>query len=170
MQKQYRMNKQLAILIIVSLSGCLSQKKLAQKCADKFPVKEEIKEIIIIDTIQSKADTILVHFKDSILPVICPPSKTITKTKEIKITAENTAKTHLLKQDHQKQINKLNDECNKQIKSLNAELEKHIKEIDKLNNKLNSVKKFKHWFWILISGIFIYFAIRLRRLFSLVVR
>lgn len=159
------MNKQLAILIIVSFSGCLSEKKLAQKCADKFPVKEEIKEIIIIDTIQSKADTVLVHFRDSILPVICPPNKIITKTKEVKITAENTAKTHLLKQDHQKQIDKLNDECDRQKDSLNAELKKRIKEIDKLNNKLNSVKKFKQWFYILLLGIIVTFAIKLRKLF-----
>ena len=160
------MNKQLAILIIVSLTGCLSQKKLAQKCADRFPIKEEIREVIIIDTIQSEGDTIVVHFKDSSLPVICPPNKTITKTKEVKITQENTAKTELLKQEHQKEIDQLNADCDKQIKSLNAEREKHIKEIDKLNKKLDSVKKFKRWFYMMLIGIIIIFAIRLRKLFS----
>ena len=158
------MNKLILILLASSLSGCLSQKKLAQKCADRFPIKEEIKEIIIIDTILTQGDTI--HFKDSSLPFICPPNKIITKTKEVKITAENTAKTYLIKQDHQKEINKLNDECDKQIKSLNAEREKHIKEIDKLNNKLDSVKKFKRWFYIILLGNIIMFAIRLRKLFS----
>ena len=160
------MNKQLAILIIVSLTGCLSQKKLAQKCADRFPIKEEIREVIIIDTIQNAGDTIVVHFKDSSLPVICPPNKTITKTKEVKITQENYAKTHLLKQEHQKEIDQLIADCDKQIKSLNAEREKHIKEIDKLNKKLDSVKKFKKWFYMMLIGIIIIFAIRLRKLFS----
>lgn len=154
------------IFILILLSGCLSQKKLAQKCADRFPVKEEIREVIIIDTIQSAGDTIVVHFKDSSLHVICPPNKTITKTKEVKITAENTAKTELLKQEHKKEINQLNADCDKQIKSLNAEREKHIKEIDKLNKKLDSVKKFKRWFYMMLIGIIIIFAIRLRKLFS----
>ena len=154
------MNKAIAILIAISLSGCYSQNKLAKVCAEKFPIKEEIKEVLVIDTLLTQGDTIVVHFKDSSLPVICPPSKTITKTKEVKITAENTAKTHLLNQEHQKEINKLNDECDKQIKSLNAELKKQTKEIDKLSEKLESVKKFKRRFYLLLSGIILYFAIR----------
>lgn len=154
------------IFILILLSGCLSQNKLAQKCADRFPIKEEIREVIIVDTIQSAGDTILIHFKDSSLPVICPPNKTIIKTKEVKITQENYAKTHLLKQEHQKEINELNANCDKQIKSLNAEREKHINEIDKLNKKLDSVKKFKRWFYMMLLGIIIIFAIRLRKLFS----
>jgi len=154
------MKKLIAILIAFSLSGCLSQNKLAKVCAERFPIKEEIKEILVIDTLLTQGDTIVVHFKDSSLPVICPPSKTITKIKEVKITAENTAKTHLLKQEHQKEINKLNDECNKQVKILNAELKKKTKEIDKLSEKLESVKKFKRRFYLLLSGIILYFAIK----------
>jgi len=140
------MKKLIAILIAFSLSGCLSQNKLAKVCAERFPIKEEIKEILVIDTLLTQGDTIVVHFKDSSLPVICPPSKTITKIKEVKITAENTAKTHLLKQEHQKEINKLNDECNKQVKILNAELKKKTKEIDKLSEKLESVKSLNEGF------------------------
>lgn len=160
------MNKLILILLASSLSGCLSQNKLAKVCADRFPIKEEIKEIIIIDTILTQGDTI--HFKDSSLPFICPPNKIITKTKEVRITAENTAKTYLVKQDHQKEINKLNDECDKQIKILNAELKKQTKEIDNLNIKLENVKKFKRRFYLLLSGIILYFALRfgIRRLMS----
>lgn len=154
------MNKLILILLASSLSGCLSEKKLAEKCADRFPIKEEIKEIIIIDTLLTQGDTIVVHFKDSSFPFICPPNKIITKTKEVRIRAENTAKTHLIKQDYQKQIDKLNDECDKQIKILNAESKKHLKEIDNLNNKLESVKKFKRRFYLLITGIILYFAAR----------
>lgn len=155
------MKKLIAILIAFSLSGCLSQNKLAKVCAERFPIKEEIKEILVIDTLLTQGDTIVVHFKDSSLPVICPPIKTITKIKEVKITAENTAKTHLLKQEHQKEINKLNDECDKQVKILNAELKKKTKEIDNLSEKLESVKKFKRRFYLLLSGIILYFVIRL---------
>jgi hypothetical protein len=154
------MNKLILILLASSLSGCLSQNKLAKVCSERFPIKEEIKEVLVIDTILTKGDTIVVHFKDSSLPVICPPNKVITKTKEVKITQENTAKTYLIKQDHQKEINKLNDDCDKQISKLNAESKKHIKEIDNLNIKLENVKKFKRRFYILLSGIILYFALK----------
>ena len=61
------------LIFSLLLTGCLSERKLAETCAEKYPIKEEIKEVLVIDTIQSKPDTILVHFKDSILPVVCPP-------------------------------------------------------------------------------------------------
>lgn len=154
------------LIIFVFLTGCISQKKLAQKCADRFPVQEQIKEIIVIDTIYTKGDTITMGLRDSSFSFVCPPNKTITKTKEVRILTENTAKTHLLKQNHQKEIDDLNDEYRKQIARLNAEMDKHIKEIDKLNNKLESVKKFKRWFYMMLIGIIIIFAIRLRKLFS----
>jgi predicted RNase H-like nuclease (RuvC/YqgF family) len=154
------MNKAIAILIAISLSGCYSQNKLAKVCSERFPIKEEIKEVLVINTILTQGDTIYKLIRDTLVPVVCPPSKTITKTKEVKITAENTAKTHLLNQDHQKEINKLNDECDKQIKSLNAELKNKTKEIDNLSEKLESVKKFKRRFYLLLSGIILYFVIR----------
>jgi predicted RNase H-like nuclease (RuvC/YqgF family) len=147
-------------LLASSLSGCLTQNKLAKVCSERFPIKEEIKEILVIDTLLTQGDTIVVHFKDSSLPVICPPSKTITKIKEVKITAENTAKTYLVKQEHQKEIVKLNDECDSKIDNLNNELQKQTKEIDNLNEKLESVKKFKRRFYLLLSGIILYFVIK----------
>lgn len=146
------------IFLLILLTGCLSQNKLAKVCSEKFPIKEEIKEVLVIDTILTQGDTIVIHFKDSSLPVICPPNKIITKTKEVKITSENTAKTYLIKQDHQEQINKLNNDCDKHISKLNAESNKHIKEIDNLNIKLDSVKKFKRRFYILLLGIIVYFV------------
>lgn len=152
------MNKLLLILILCS--GCYSQNKLAKVCSERFPIKEEIKEVLVIDTIIEKGDTIKMGFKDTSFSFICPPSKTITKTKEVKITAENTAKTHLIKEQHQKEINKLNDECDKQLKKLQKELESKIKEIDKLSEKLESVKKFKSRFYLLLSGIILFFAIK----------
>ena len=78
------MNKLILILLASSLSGCLSQNKLAKVCSERFPIKEEIKEVLVIDTILTQGDTIVIHFKDSSLPVICPPNKIITKTKEVK--------------------------------------------------------------------------------------
>jgi len=148
----------LIILISFIFCGCYSQNKLAKVCAEKFPIKEEIKEVLVIDTLLTQGDTIVVHFKDSSLPVICPPNKVITKIKEVKITAENTAKTYSLNLAHQKELVKLNDECNSKIDNLNKELQKQTKEIDNLTNKLDSVKKFKHRFYILLLGIIVYFV------------
>ena len=142
------------------LTGCLSEKKLAETCAEKFPIREQIKEVLIIDTVQSAPDTIMVHFKDSILPVICPPSKTITLTKEVIKTQENTAKIESLRINHQNELETLHKEYQ------NHE-DQHIKEVEKLKKQLNdvetkfqNVKKFKLWFWLLVSGLGLIFAIR----------
>lgn len=142
------------------LTGCLSEKKLAETCAEKFPIREQIKEVLVIDTVQSTPDTIMVHFKDSILPVICPPSKTITLTKEVIKTQENTAKIESLRINHQNELETLHKEYQ------NHE-DQHIKEVEKLKKQLNdvetkfqNVKKFKLWFWLLVSGLGLIFAIR----------
>ena len=148
------MNKAQLILIAFSLSGCLSQNKLAQKCAESFPVQEQIKEVIVSDTIYTKGDTIKMGFRDTSFAFVCPPNKTIVVTKEVKITAENTAKTHLLKQSHQKQM----AECENQIADMQRIIDSKNKEIDKLNEKLESVKKYKHRFFILLSIIILYFV------------
>jgi len=151
-------------LLICSLllTGCLSEKKLAETCAEKFPVKEEIKEVLIIDTVQSLPDTVVVHFKDSNFTFVCPPVQTITKTKEVIKTQENTAKIESLKKAHQKEMESY-------IKDFEMHEEKHNKEIEKLKKdlinseeKVESLRKFKRWFILLISGIILYFVIRNR--------
>lgn len=148
------------LIFSLFLTGCLSEKKLAETCAEKFPIREQIKEVLVIDTVQSAPDTIMVHFKDSILPVICPPSKTITLTKEVIKTQENTAKIESLRINHQKELETLH-------KDYQNHEDQHIKEVEKLKKQLNdvetkfqNVKKFKLWFWLLVSGLGLIFAIR----------
>ncbi len=150
------------LIFSLLLTGCLSEKKLADKCAEKFPIKEEIKEVLIIDTVQALPDTVVVHFKDSNFTFVCPPVQTITKTKEVIKTQENTAKIESLKIAHQKEMEGY-------IKDFEMHEEKHNKEIEKLKKDLNnaeekveSLRKFKRWFILLISGIIIYFVIRNR--------
>lgn len=147
------------LILLFFLTGCLSEKKLADKCAEKFPIREEIKEVLVIDTIQSQPDTILVHFKDSILPVICPPMKTIVQKKEVIKTLENTAKIESLKNKHQKEMEFLHMDYQKHEDAHIKEVEKLKKDLNKAEEKLENVKKFKRWFWLLISGILLYFAI-----------
>lgn len=148
------------LIFSLFLTGCLSEKKLAETCAEKFPIREQIKEVLIIDTIQSTPDTILVHFKDSILPVICPPSKTITLTKEVVKTQENTAKIEALKLGHQKEIETLSNDYQNHEAAHIKEVEKLKKDLNNVESKLQSARKFKLWFYLLISGIILIFAIR----------
>lgn len=147
------------LICSILLTGCLSEKKLADKCAEKFPIKEEIKEILIIDTVLSIPDTVVVHFKDSNFAFVCPPVRTIIQKKEVVKTQENTAKIESLKFAHQKEMQDY-------IQMYNLHEEKHEKEIAKLNKdlkqaeeKVESLRKFKRWFILLISGIVLYFAV-----------
>lgn len=151
-------------LLICSLflTGCLSERKLADKCAEKFPIKEEIKEVLVIDTVQSLPDTVVVHFKDSNFTFVCPPVQTITKTKEVIKTQENTAKIESLKKAHQKEMESYIKEYNLHEEKHNKEIEKIKKDLINSEEKVESLRKFKRWFILLISGIILYFVIRNR--------
>lgn len=148
------------LIFSLFLTGCLSERKLTETCAEKFPIREQIQEVLVIDTIQSAPDTILVHFKDSILPVICPPSKTITLTKEVIKTQENTAKIESLKLRHQKEMETLHMDYQNHEAAHIKEVEKLKKELNNVETKLDKARKFKLWFYLLVSGLIAIFAIR----------
>jgi predicted RNase H-like nuclease (RuvC/YqgF family) len=141
--------------------GCVPQSKLAKVCAERFPVKEEITETIVTDTITIAGDTIRLNKTDTSY-IICPPNKVITKVKEVKITAENTAKTHIIKQDCQKQL----DSKDKEIGKIKKELINKEEKIAELKQKLEDVKKFKRWFYILIGIIALILGYRFSRWFN----
>ena len=140
------------------LMGCISSHRLAEVCAERYPVKEETKEIIIIDTLYTKGDTILVRFKDSTAVVICPPIQTITKTKEVVKTIENTAKIEALKESNRKAVGMVVDNYTQENKELQRIIDTKNKEIVKLQDKYDSANKYKKRFFILLSVIILYFA------------
>ncbi len=147
------------LIFSLFLTGCLSERKLAETCAEKYPIKESVKEILIVDTLIN-TDTVKIEYKGDSIVLPCPPSKTIIQTKEVIKTQENTAKIEFLKINHKKEIESLK-------KDYQQYEEQHIKEVDKLKKKLNdvetkfqNVKKFKLWFWLLLSGLGVIFAIR----------
>jgi hypothetical protein len=146
------------LLLIPFFIGCISSNKLAQICAERYPVKEETKEVIIIDTILTKGDTILVHFKDSVAVVICPPIETITKTKEVVKTIENTAKLEALKESNRKAVSMVVDNYTQENKELQRIIDSKNKEIVKLQNGYNRNKLYRKRFFILLSVIILYFA------------
>ena len=133
------------LIFSLFLTGCLSERKLAETCAEKYPIKESVKEILIVDTLVN-TDTVKIEYKGDSIVLPCPPSKTITMTKEVIKTQENTAKIESLKLNHQKEMESLHMDYQRHE-------EAHIKEVDKLKKQLNdvetkfqNVKKFKLWF------------------------
>lgn len=142
--------------------GCVPQSKLAKVCAERYPIKEEIKEVNIIDTLSIPQDTLYIHFKDTSLPYICPPNKVVTKIKEVRITAENTAKTHLVKIECTKEL----QAKNKEIIKLQNTIADNAKKISNLENKLQIVQKYKNRYYILIGLLTLFLFFKLSRWFK----
>lgn len=141
------------------LTGCLSERKLAETCAEKYPIKESVKEILIVDTLVN-TDTVKIEYKGDSIVLPCPPSKTITLTKEVIKTQENTAKIESLKLNHQKEMESLHKDYLQHEEAHIKEVEKLKKQLKDVETKFQNVKKFKLWFWLLVSGLGLIFAIR----------
>lgn len=149
------------LLISLLFIGCVPVSKLAKVCAERYPVKEEVKEIIRIDTLISVGDTIRLNKTDTAY-VICPPKQVITKMKEVRITAENTAKTHLVKEQCSKEL-KAKD---KEIIALQKSIADNAKKISSLEKKLQIVQKYKERFYILIGILALFLFFKLSRWFK----
>jgi hypothetical protein len=150
------------LLISLLFIGCVPQSKLAKVCAERYPVKEEIKEIIRIDTLISLGDTIRLNKTDTAY-VICPPVQVITKTKEVRITAENTAKTHLVKEQCSKELK----DKDREIIALQKTIADNAKKISNLEKKLQIVQKYKERFYILIGILALFLFFKFSRWFKL---
>jgi hypothetical protein len=150
------------LLISLLFIGCVPQSKLAKVCAERYPVKEEIKEIIRIDTLISLGDTIRLNKTDTAY-VICPPAQVITKTKEVRITAENTAKTHLVKEQCSKELK----DKDREIIALQKTIADNAKKISNLEKKLQIVQKYKERFYILIGILALFLFFKFSRWFKL---
>jgi len=147
------------LIFSIFLTGCLSERKLAETCAEKYPIKESVKEILIVDTLVN-TDTVKIEYKGDSIVLPCPPSKTITLTKEVIKTQENTAKIESLKLNHQKEMESLHRDYQNHEEAHRKEVEKLKKQLNDVETKFQNVKKFKLWFWLLISGLGLIFAIR----------
>lgn len=122
------MNK---LLILLLLSGCISQKKLAEKCIEQFPCDTTI--LKIDTTLVSDTQYIKTEFRDSI---IITQYKTITEVKYL----ESTAKLYLEKERHKKDLKALYDADLKIILDLNRIMDKMA--ID-TTNKAKEIRNLK---------------------------
>ena len=141
------------LLILLLLSGCISQKKLAEKCIENFPCDTTI--VSIDTTLVSDIQYIKTEFHDSI---IITQYKTITEVKYL----ESSAKLFLEKERHKKEIKALYDNDMKIILDLNKILDKmaidttrKAKEINrlkeenqKLKQRLSTANKYKWGVWL----------------------
>jgi hypothetical protein len=135
------------LFVMFALQSCMSNKKLAQKCADKFPIKDSTVIVERVDTtyITIKGDTIRVPFKsgDSIIYklVQCPPKKLaqVVKYKEKVVYQENTAKVAVLKI------------YNDSLKVQNALHKENIAELQEKKDKAVE----RNWYLIGIIGLFV---------------
>ena len=134
------------LLILLLLSGCISQKKLAEKCIEQFPCDTTI--INIDTTLVSDTQYIKTELHDSI---IITQYKTITEVKYL----ESSAKLYLEKERHKKDLKALYESDLEIILDLNRILDKmasdttsKAKEIKKLKVKLSTANKYKWGVWL----------------------
>ena len=133
------------LIFSLFLTGCLSERKLAETCAEKYPIKESVKEILIVDTLVN-TDTVKIEYKGGSIVLPCPQSKTITLTKEVIKTQENTAKIESLRISHQKEMETLHMDYVNHEEAHRKEVEKLKKQLNDVETKFQNVKKFKLWF------------------------
>ena len=141
------------LLILLLLSSCISQKKLAEKCIEQFPCDTTIVSIdtaLVTDTQYIKTE---VH--DSI---IITQFKTITEVKYL----ESSAKLFLEKERHKKDLKALYNadleiilDLNRMLDKMASDTTKKAKEIrklkeenDKLKLKLSTANKYKWGVWL----------------------
>jgi|694.fasta_scaffold48832_5 hypothetical protein len=156
-----RIGRLLKVLVLFVFTGCMSEKKLAQVCADKFPIKDSTVIIERVDTTYQyiKGDSIRVPFylKGKVVykDTICPPVRVpqVTKTKEKIVYQENTAKLAI------------KDNI---IYNLNKSVHEHLKKIDELKKSNESLIKFRNIvlgiMFVIVLATFIIAFIQAKRL------
>jgi hypothetical protein len=104
------------IAILIFMTSCMSQKKLAKTCAERFPINDSTVIIERVDTTYQyvQGDSIRVPFyvqgKVIYKDTICPPVKVanVSKVKEKQVYVENTAKIQHLENVNSKLTQDLN--------------------------------------------------------------
>jgi hypothetical protein len=133
----------------------------AKECAERYPVKESIDSIIVVDSVALKnyENELFLLWKqlDSVLSIGCDtitkvkineiiktlPAK--TETKVITRTVENTAKMEVLKND-----------CDKTIKSLSEANTQNVTKLHQLELKIEKLKRRNIWLWLIIIALTVF--------------
>lgn len=141
------------LLLILLLSGCISQKKLAEKCIEKYPCDTTI--VSIDTTLVTDTKYIKTELVDTF---IITQNKTITEVKYL----ESSAKLFLEKQRHKTEINALKEydlaiiiDLNRMMDKMASDTTNKAKEIrklkednEKLKLRLSTANKYKWGVWL----------------------
>lgn len=151
------------IALILLLSGCIPQKKLAEICTEKYPVQKEVfyDTIKSIDTFWIKTehiDTFILKEKETIF-------RTEVKESTAKLEVERKKKAKELKAlyDYDMKIildlNRAISRLEKDSANINSQLRKKDLEIASIRLRLQSANKFK---WFFYGGLVVLFCVILR--------
>ena len=140
------------LLLLISLSGCLTQQKLAEKCLEKYPPLVEVftDTLLLVDTIKLSYEHIDTFYLDTTIVI-----------KEIQ-QVESTARLEVERKKFKGDFKRLYDQDLQVIVELNrvvdrlsndtAKAYKEIKElkqdINKLKERLSTANKYKWGVWI----------------------
>ena len=141
------------LLLILLLSGCISQKKLAKRCIEQFPCDTTI--VSIDTTLVTDTQYIKTELVDTF---IITQNKTITEVKYL----ESSAKLFLEKEQHKREIKALKEndlaiilELNKMLDKIARDTTQQAKEIkrlkednEKLKLRLSTANKYKWGVWL----------------------
>lgn len=140
------------LLLLISLSGCLTQQKLAEKCLEKYPPLVEVftDTLLLVDTIKLSYEHIDTFYLDTTIVI-----------KEIQ-QVESTARLELERKKFKSDFKRLYDqdlqaivELNRVVDRLSNDTTKAYKEIRELKKDINNLKerlstanKYKWGVWI----------------------
>ena len=143
------------VFLLIFISSCMSEKKLAKVCADKFPVKDSIVVIETTDTTYEyiKGDSIRIYTKINekvyVTDTICPEKKvaTVIKFRDKVVYQENTAKIKVCEEAN-----------NNMMKVLDATTDKN----KNLQEKIDNRTKQRNWLVLILALIIAWKIIRLK--------
>jgi hypothetical protein len=145
------MNRSLLILLI-SLSGCLTQQKLAEKCLEKYPPLVEVftDTLLLVDTIKLSYNHIDTFYLDTTI--------IIKEIQRIESTARLEVERNKYKSDFKRFydtnlesilfLNRTIDKLSKDTTRAYKEIRELHKDKDKLKERLSTANKYKWGVWI----------------------
>lgn len=138
------------LLLLISLSGCLTQQKLAEKCLEKYPPLVEVftDTLLLVDTIKlSYEDTF--YFDTTIV---------IKEIQKVESTARLELERKKFKSDFKRlydadlqtilDLNRILDRLSNDTTKAYKEIRELKKDINKLKERLSTANKYKWGVWI----------------------
>ena len=140
------------LLLLISLSGCLTQQKLAEKCLEKYPPLVEVftDTLLLVDTIKLSYEHIDTFYLDTTI--------VIKEIQKVESTARLELERKKFKSDFKRlydadletilDLNRILDRLSNDTTKANKEIRELKKDINKLKERLSTANKYKWGVWI----------------------